>query len=547
MSVVLTFLGLVSILILALALGGYFRNVDQVYFSRWPLYETLEYVGVFLSVLTVYPFFIMLYLTVEYQRSIRDIIGYYYDSFILWADIQFVPLCTMVALTVNMVYLMIPEHRIIGKRKHTIISRTIRLTSLLFSVYLYSLVFSLIDSSELGVSAIYNLGSLILFGLCILLSHRIAYKPRLYFVLLHLIIISLIGAFSTYNLLYFYFFFEMTMIPVFLIIIIWGSREEKSVAAYQLFLYTLLGSLLFLMGLIFIAYTTGSTFMKDLQAQQLTYDVERMLFAVFFLGFAIKIPMFPTHIWLPKAHVEAPTVGSILLAGILLKLGSYVYIRFLPLLFPSAFVEFRPYVTVLALLGIIYASFTILRQTDLKRIVAYSSISHMNLVTIGALAGNLHTVAGAILLTIAHGLASGGLFACVGSIYDRLKTRNILYLRALSSLMPILSAYFFLFTLANIGFPPSLNFISEMIILFTIAEENTVLLFLLIIGVTLSAISGFFTFTRVFFGNYDITLYGNHIRIFSDITSYEFLSLLPLLILCYGLGLYPVGLISVIT
>lgn len=246
MKLVLTFLGLVALLFTSLTIGGYFKIVDRFYYSKWPVYETFEYVGTFLSVLKIYSFYIILFLTVEYQEAARAIFGYYYNSFVLWADIQFISLWTMLALFANMLYLMIREYRFLGRRKHSLISRTLRLTSYLITIHFYFLIFSTVHSTELGISGIYNIGVLILFGICTVLSTRIIYKPRLYFALLHLITISLLGAFSTYNLFYFYVFFEITLIPVFLMIIIWGSRDEKSSAAYQLFIYTLLGSLVFL-------------------------------------------------------------------------------------------------------------------------------------------------------------------------------------------------------------------------------------------------------------------------------------------------------------
>lgn len=546
MSEVLTFFGLVVILLVTLTVFRYFEDIEQFFFSKWRLNESFEYVGVFLSLLKVYPYFIILFLSVEYRNVAKTIIWYYYNASTLWAELQFMPVITMVALTCNMLFVVLPEYRVLGKRRHSLISRTFRVTIVLIAIHLFFFTHALLDTTEVGISGIYSLGALILLGVCTLLSSQIVYKPRLYFILLHLITIALIGAFSTFNLFFFYIFFELTLIPTFLIIIIWGSRHEKSAAAYNLFLYTLLGSLFFLMSLIFINYWTGTANILELQSIQFSLPIEKFLFLIFWLGFAIKIPMFPTHIWLPKAHVEAPTVGSILLAGILLKLGSYVYLRFVPTLFPSAFLIYRPFITVLALLGIIYASFAILRQIDLKRIVAYSSISHMNLVVLGCLAGNLHTTVGSILLTVAHGLASGGLFACVGAIYDRFKTRNLLYLRALNNFMPILSAYFFLFTLANIGFPPSLNFISEILILVAIPFENILLPFFLVIGISLSAIAGFWTYCRIFLGNYDHTHYGNAILKYSDLTLLEILAMLPLVVLAFGLGLYPQGLIALV-
>jgi len=233
------------------------------------------------------------------------------------------------------------------------------------------------------------------------------------------------------------------LIPMFLIIGIYGSRQEKIAAAYQFFLYTLIGSLFMLISIIFILVIVGSTNMWIIKAYEFPPLLERIFWLAFFASFAVKIPMFPFHLWLPKAHVEAPTAGSVLLAGILLKLGSYGFLRFSLFLFPSATEYFRPFIVVLALIGIIYSSFTILRQIDLKRIIAYSSVTHMSYVILGCFGGTNVSLNGAVLLMLAHGLVSGGLFLCVGYLYDRYKSRNLYYFRGLASIMPIYAIVFF--------------------------------------------------------------------------------------------------------
>jgi len=294
-----------------------------------------------------------------------------------------------------------------------------------------------------------------------------------------------------------------------------------------------------LISIIFILVIVGSTNMWIIKAYEFPPLLERIFWLAFFASFAVKIPMFPFHLWLPKAHVEAPTAGSVLLAGILLKLGSYGFLRFSLFLFPSATEYFRPFIVVLALIGIIYSSFTILRQIDLKRIIAYSSVTHMSYVILGCFGGTNVSLNGAVLLMLAHGLVSGGLFLCVGYLYDRYKSRNLYYFRGLASIMPIYAIVFFILILANIGFPLTLNFVSEFLILSGIMELNIVAGFLSGIGIFFAGIAGFWVFTRICFGNFAISNGTYHIRYFYDLTLRESLSILPLLFLTIYFGIYP--------
>jgi proton-translocating NADH-quinone oxidoreductase chain M len=396
-----------------------------------------------------------------------------------------------------------------------------------------------------GLSIIMIILSSILFIVCVLSGEKIIYRKKLYLLLLLFSEILLINLFIVSDLFYFYILFESVLIPMFIIIGIWGSRSEKISAAYQFYIYTLIGSLFMLITIISIFLLIGTTNVWEVKGYQFNYDIERIFWVTFFLAFSIKIPMYPFHLWLPKAHVEAPTAGSVLLAGILLKLGGYGLIRFNLFLFPMSTIYFRPLIILLAFLGVIYSSFSILRQIDLKRIVAYSSISHMNLAILGCFGGNIITLQGSILLMIAHGLVSGGLFLCVGYLYDRYKSRNLLYYRYLKNIMPMFGVCFFLLVLSNIGFPPTLNFLSEFFIISGFFESQQSLIFLIGVSVFFAGISGFLTYTRVFFGNFVITKGYTNIYYFYDLTRREFCSIIPLIFLTFFFGVLPTNILNI--
>jgi proton-translocating NADH-quinone oxidoreductase chain M len=414
------------------------------------------------------------------------------------------------------------------------------LTVIFIVVFSILYLLTLLKKTMLPLSAIYCLAVLCLLGLSIILSANIIYKRKLYYALLLSTICLLLGAFSTNNIIVFYFFFELALIPVFLIIIIWGSRPEKSSAAYQFFLYTILGSFCLLLGIIYLVVNTQTTNMHIIESLYLPLTIQNILFLLFFIGFAVKIPLFPFHLWLPKAHVEAPTVGSILLAGILLKLGSYGFMRFNLILFPESVIFYKPFIFTIAMLGLLFSVLTILRQIHLKRIIAYSSISHMSLVTLACFSGEFISFHGCILLTIAHGLSSSGLFACVGSIYNRLKTMNVLYLRTLSTIMPVLSFFFFFFTLCNLGFPPSLNFISELFILCGLFQQtNKIVIVFICLSLILGTVAGLWIYTKVFFGNFNyINIQNAQILKYSDINILEVLALVLLICLSLLLAVF---------
>jgi proton-translocating NADH-quinone oxidoreductase chain M len=344
----------------------------------------------------------------------------------------------------------------------------------------------------------------------------------------------LINCFTTPEILFFYIFFETILIPVFLLIGIWGSQKNKIFAANQFFLYTVFGSFFMLVGIILIFIFTGSSNIFLIKSYVFNAELEKILFILFFMSFAVKIPMFPVHLWLPKAHVEAPTTGSVLLAGILLKLGSYGFLRFSLFLFPNASFYFLPFILALATLSIIFSSITVLRQLDLKRIIAYSSVAHMNYLVCALFVKNLLALTGSLLLQIAHGLSSSALFLAIGMLYDRYKSRSIFYFRGLVAILPFFCFFFFIFSLANLGFPPTVNFVSEMLIFFGLfASVPSISLFTLV-GVFFSAIYSFVLVTRIAFGPAT-----SFVKYFYDFTRREFYIVLPLAILIFLFGLFP--------
>uniref|UniRef100_T1FLC8 NADH-ubiquinone oxidoreductase chain 4 n=1 Tax=Helobdella robusta TaxID=6412 RepID=T1FLC8_HELRO len=294
--------------------------------------------------------------------------------------------------------------------------------------------------------------------------------------------------------------FESVLIPMFLIIGIWGARERKIHAAYQFFLYTLLGSLFMLLAILVIYFEVGSTDYQVLAVADISETRQRILWLGFFLSFAVKVPMIPFHIWLPEAHVEASLAGSIILAGILLKLAGYGFLRYSIGILPDASAFFTPLVYSLAVISIIYSSFTTLRQIDLKKIIAYSSVGHMNITLLGLFSNTIQGIEGSLILMLAHGVVSPALFICVVILYDRYHTRLLKYYRGLTQHMPVWSVMFFLFTLGNIAVPLSANFVGEFMTFTGAYQQNPVLTVLGGLGMILSAAYGIWLYNRTAFG-----------------------------------------------
>lgn len=386
-----------------------------------------------------------------------------------------------------------------------------------------------------GLSIFFMGLSILLIPICILMSWSVIKNLKKEFMLfLYSILIFLLGVFSIMDILGFYILFEAILIPMFLIIGIWGSREEKVKAAFYFFFYTLIGSLLMLISIFKIYSIVGTTNYYTLVLINLPENLQFWLFIGFFASLSVKIPMIPFHIWLPQAHVEAPVAGSVLLAGILLKLGGYGFIRFSFPLFPNATDYFSPFIIFLSIIAIIYGSFTTCRQTDVKRLIAYSSVAHMGLVTLALFTHCIEGLTASIIMMLAHGLVSSGLFMSTAVLYVRHHSRIIRYYRGIVMVMPIFSSITLILILANISFPMTLNFIAEFLSILAAFTYSYIVGILSSVGILLGTVYSLYFYNRVYFG-----VLSNYLINPREILKYEFNSFIPLIILTLGLGLYP--------
>lgn len=387
-----------------------------------------------------------------------------------------------------------------------------------------------------GISLFFVLLTTLLIPLCLLVSwDSIHVKLKEYLISFLIMEFFLIGVFSILDLLLFYIFFESVLIPMFLIIGVWGSRERKIRAAYFFFLYTLLGSVLMLLSILYIYYQVGTTDYETLLTFTFSELEQKVMWLTFFASFATKVPMLPVHLWLPEAHVEAPTAGSVILAGVLLKLGTYGFIRFSFPLFPHACFYFAPFVYSMSIIGIIYTSFTAIRQTDFKRIIAYTSVAHMNLVMIGLFSFNTIGLEGAILQSLSHGFVASALFLVIGVVYDRHHTRMVKYFGGLVHVMPIYIIIFLFFTMANIGLPGTSSFVGEFLILTGSFKVNTGITFLSATGMIIGGCYSLWLFNRIAYGN----LKTQYITKFLDLNKREFITFFPLILGTILMGIYP--------
>jgi len=344
----------------------------------------------------------------------------------------------------------------------------------------------------------------------------------------------MIGVFCALDIVLFYVFFEAGLIPMFIIIGVWGGKR-RVYASFKFFLYTLAGSVLMLLAIMAMFYQSGTTDIPTLLTHSFPASMQTWLWLAFFASFAVKMPMWPVHTWLPDAHVEAPTAGSVILAAILLKMGGYGFLRFSLPMFPEASAMFAPLVFTLSVVAIIYTSLVALMQEDMKKLIAYSSVAHMGFVTMGIFAMNQEGVQGAIFQMLSHGLVSGALFLCVGVIYDRMHTREIDAYGGLVNNMPKYATVFLIFTMANVGLPGTSGFIGEFLTMLGVFRVNTWVAFFAATGVILSAAYALWLYRRVIFG----ALTKDSLKNLLDLSPREKAIIYPLVVLVIFFGVYP--------
>jgi proton-translocating NADH-quinone oxidoreductase chain M len=394
-----------------------------------------------------------------------------------------------------------------------------------------------------NISLLFLLLTFLLTPLCILISwNSIKYKYASFMFCLVAITFILFNIFCVLDLIFFYIFFESILIPMFILIGIWGSRQRKIHAVYQFFFYTLIGSLFMLLGLLVLYSNVQTTDIRILYNTNFTFYRQLVLWLSFFFAFCVKVPLFPFHIWLPEAHVEAPTVGSVILAGVLLKLGTYGLLRFVIPIFCDATYYFIPFVYTLCILGIIYTCCSTIRQIDLKKIIAYASVSHMGFVILGLFASNLQGVIGSVFMMLSHGIVSGGLFFCIGCVYDRYKTRILRYYSGLISVMPIFSLCLFILILSNISFPGTSSFVGEFLILVGVFENNHFAALVSTFSIILTAVYSIWLYNRIIFNS----LTSKYFSKFSDFSRKEFIIGYTFCFITLFFGLKPNYIISML-
>ena len=392
-----------------------------------------------------------------------------------------------------------------------------------------------------GISLPFIILTTFLMPICIIASWGVEKRVKEYMIAFLVLECLMIGVFSALDIVLFYLFFEAGLIPMFLIIGIWGG-PRRVYASFKFFLYTLLGSVLMLLAIIAMYWHTGSTDIVKLSAAgAFPAEMQTWLWLAFFASFAVKMPMWPVHTWLPDAHVEAPTAGSVILAAILLKMGGYGFIRFSLPMFPDASLYFQPLVFTLSVIAIIYTSLVALMQEDMKKLIAYSSVAHMGFVTMGIFSLNQQGIDGALYQMISHGLISGALFLCVGVIYDRMHTREIAAYGGLVNRMPLYAFVFMVFTMANVGLPGTSGFVGEFLTLMGAFKANIWVAFFATSGVVLSAAYALWLYRRVVFGKLEKPSLA-HIN---DLGYREVATLAPLLVLTIWFGVYPAPILDV--
>ncbi|HEY8275475.1 MAG TPA: NADH-quinone oxidoreductase subunit M [Methyloceanibacter sp.] len=386
-----------------------------------------------------------------------------------------------------------------------------------------------------GISMPFVVLTAFLMPLCILASWQsIASRVKEYMIAFLVLETLMLGVFTSLDLVLFYLFFEGGLIPMFLIIGIWGG-PRRVYASFKFFLYTLLGSLLMLLAIMAIYWEAGTTDIPALLTHTFPPEMQTWLWFAFLASFAVKLPMWPVHTWLPDAHVEAPTAGSVILAGILLKMGGYGFLRFSLPMFPLASTEFAPLIYALSVIAIIYTSLVALAQDDVKKLIAYSSVAHMGFVTIGIFTLTMQGLQGGIFQMLSHGIVSGALFLSVGIIYDRMHTREISAYGGLVDRMPLYAFCFMVFTLANIGLPGTSGFVGEFLSLTGAYRVNSWVAVLATTGIILSAAYALWLYRRLIFGS----LEKPSLKFIQDLTWREITVMTPLVLLTIFFGFYP--------
>ncbi|MFN3232699.1 MAG: NADH-quinone oxidoreductase subunit M [Alphaproteobacteria bacterium] len=393
-----------------------------------------------------------------------------------------------------------------------------------------------------GISLLFIILTTFLMPFCILASwDAIQHRVREYMIAFLLLETLMIGVFSALDLVLFYLFFEGGLIPMFLIIGVWGGLR-RNYAAYKFFLYTLLGSVLMLLAMIAMYLQAGTTSIPDLLAGgYFSPEIQMWLWLAFFASFAVKMPMWPVHTWLPDAHVEAPTAGSVILAGVLLKMGGYGFLRFSIPMFPVASDYFTPLVLGLSAVAVIYTSLVALMQEDMKKLIAYSSVAHMGFVTIGLFVFNQQGIEGGIFQMLSHGIVSGALFLCVGVVYDRLHTRDIDRYGGLVNRMPGYALVFMVFTMASVGLPGTSGFVGEFLVLVGVYQTSTLIAVFAATGLVLGAAYMLWLYRRVIFGE----LTKDDLKEMMDLSGREKLIFAPLIAVVLWMGVYPASFLDV--
>jgi NADH-quinone oxidoreductase subunit M len=386
-----------------------------------------------------------------------------------------------------------------------------------------------------GLSVLFVLLATLLTPICIVASWQsVESRVREYMIAFLVLETMMVGMFCALDMVIFYVFFEGVLIPMFLIIGVWGGAR-RTYAAFKFFLYTLLGSVLMLLALIWMYLDAGTTDIPALFTHRFAPAAQTWLFLAFFASFAVKVPMWPLHTWLPDAHVEAPTAGSVILAGVLLKMGGYGFLRFSIPMLPDATVQLAPLVFALSVIAVIYTSLVALAQTDIKKLIAYSSVAHMGLVTLGLFTMNQQGIEGAIFQMLSHGVVSGALFLCVGVIYDRMHTREIAAYGGLAGIMPRYALLFMLFTMASVGLPGTSGFVGEFLAIVGAWQVSKLLALLAASGMVLGAAYMLFLYRRVIFG----ALTKENLKGLADLSPREVAVFAPLVVLTLWMGIFP--------